>query len=80
MDESSACHTEWSKSEREKQVSYINTYTWNLERRYQWTYLQGSHGDVDLENRPVDTVGEGPGGTNGASGMETYVTVREIDS
>ena len=25
------CHTEWSKSEREKQISWINTYTWNLE-------------------------------------------------
>ena len=26
-----ACHTEWSKSEREKQISYINTYTRNQE-------------------------------------------------
>ena len=25
------CHTEWSKSEREKQILYINTYMWNLE-------------------------------------------------
>ena len=25
-------YTEWSKSERERQVLYINTYTWNLER------------------------------------------------
>ena len=24
-----ACYTEWSKSEREKQMSYINTYIWN---------------------------------------------------
>ena len=23
------CHTEWSKSEREKQI-YINAYMWNL--------------------------------------------------
>ena len=23
-------YTKWSKSEREKQISYINTYTWNL--------------------------------------------------
>ena len=28
------CHTEWSKSEREKQISYINTYIWNLEKWY----------------------------------------------
>ena len=24
-------HTEWSKSEREKQILYINTHMWNLE-------------------------------------------------
>ena len=24
------CHTEWSKSEREKQIQYANTYIWNL--------------------------------------------------
>ena len=24
------CHTEWSKSEREKQILYINEYMWNL--------------------------------------------------
>ena len=33
------CHTEWSEPEREKQISYINTYMWNLERWYRWTYL-----------------------------------------
>ena len=25
-------HTEWSKSEREKQILYINTYMWNLKK------------------------------------------------
>ena len=25
-------HTEWNKSEIERQISYINTYIWNLER------------------------------------------------
>ena len=24
------CHTEWSKSEREKQIQYANTYIWHL--------------------------------------------------
>ena len=28
--ESGVCHTEWSKSEREKQIWYINPYIWNL--------------------------------------------------
>ena len=33
VDETGASYTEWSKSERETAVQYINTYTWNLERR-----------------------------------------------
>ena len=33
------CHTEWSKSEGEKEISYINTYIQNLEKWYWWTYL-----------------------------------------
>ena len=32
------CHTEWSKSEREKQISYINAQTWNLEKWYGWSF------------------------------------------
>ena len=27
------CHTKWSKSEREKQIPYANTYTWNLKKQ-----------------------------------------------
>ena len=30
MDGPSDCHTEWSKSEREKQISYNTTCMWNL--------------------------------------------------
>ena len=37
VDESRASYTEWSKSEREKQISYVNEYIWNLEQRYWWT-------------------------------------------
>ena len=33
------CHTEWSNSEREKQLLYINSCMWNLEKWYRWTYL-----------------------------------------
>ena len=34
------CHTEGGKSEREKQISEINVYMWNLEKRYRWTYCK----------------------------------------
>ena len=58
-------HTEWSKSEREKQILYINAYMWNLEKWHWWTYLQGRNKDTDVENGRVDTAGEGEGGMNG---------------
>ena len=32
MDGPIDCHIEWSKSETEKQISYINAYMWNLEK------------------------------------------------
>ena len=52
---------EWSNSEREK-ISYINEYIWNLKWWHWWTYLQGSKGDADIENKLVETLGEGEGG------------------
>ena len=33
------CHTEWRKSEREKQIPYINARMWNLEQWYRWTHF-----------------------------------------
>ena len=44
-------------SQKEKNMLYINTYVWNLEREYWWTYFQRSNGDADVENGLVDTVG-----------------------
>ena len=51
------CHTEWSKSERAKQILYINAYMWNLEKWYRWTGLQGRNWDTDVENKHMDTKG-----------------------
>ena len=73
MDEPWAYYIEWSKSEREKQISYFNAYLCNLERQYWWTYLQGSNGDADIENRLVDTVHEGYGGTNRESRIKAHI-------
>ena len=53
MDAPRVCHTEWSKSKREKQV-YISAYTWNLEKWYRWTYLHGRSRDADIENGQMD--------------------------
>ena len=38
VDEPRAYYTEWSTSERETQILYINTQIWNLERWYGRTY------------------------------------------
>ena len=83
MDGSRAYHTEWSMSEREKQILYINIYIWNLDTWYWWTYLQGSNGDTDIENKLMD-IGdreEGDGGTYGESNNgNIYITICKIDS
>ena len=75
MDGSRDCRIEWSKSEREKQISYINAYMWNLEKWYRWTGLQGRNRDTDVKNKRMDTVGEeggGGGGMNWEIGIDTY--------
>ena len=45
-------------SQKEKDISYINAYIWNLERQYWQSYLQGGEGDTDI----LDTVLEEKGG------------------
>ena len=66
-----AYYAEWSKSEREKQMLYINVCIWNLERWHWCICLQGSSGDIDIKNRLVDRVGEGEDGANWESSTET---------
>ena len=61
VDEPGAYYTEWSMSERERQILYINAYIWDLERQYWWSYFQVSKGNTDVENRLLDSVGEGEG-------------------
>ena len=71
MDGPGAYYTEWSKSERERQILYINAYIWNLERPYQWSYIQGSKGDTDIKKRLLDSVGEGKGRMIWENSIET---------
>ena len=70
VDEPRAYYTEWSKSERERQILYVNTCIWNLERWYWWTYLQGKSGDADIEGRY--TVWKGEGVMTWENSMERY--------
>ena len=42
--------------------------------------MEGNNGDVGIENRLVDTVGEGEGGMNRENSIETHITMYKIDS
>ena len=67
-DASRVCHTEWSKSEREKQILYINAYMWKVEKGYRWTGLQSRNRDTCVENKCMDTK-EGRRGRGGGGVM-----------
>jgi hypothetical protein len=56
------------KSERENKYCTL-ICIWNLEKWYRSTYLPGRNRNAGGEDRFVDTVGEGDGGTNGGSSI-----------
>ena len=72
VDEPRVCYTQWSKSEREKQILYIKAYMWNLEKRYWWTYFHRRNREANVENGLVDTLEKGEGGTKWESSIEIY--------
>ena len=49
------CYTEWSKSDREGQISYVITYMWKLKKGYKWTYLQNGNRVTDVKNKLMVT-------------------------
>ena len=56
MDGPRDCHTEWSKSDWERQI-YDITYVWNLKKGYKWIYLQNRNRVADVENKLMVTSG-----------------------
>ena len=66
-------HTKWSKSDRERQISYDITYIRNLKKKwYKWTYLQNSNRVTGVENTLIVTEGERGGGINWEIGIDIY--------
>ena len=57
-------HTEWNKSNREREISYI-TYMWNLKNGYRWTYLQIRNRVTDVANKHDYERGNGERGKLG---------------
>ena len=45
---------------------------WNLEKWYRRSYLQSRNRDTDVENKRMDTKGEGGGGMNWEIGIDIY--------
>ena len=58
--------------QREKQMLYSNTYMGDLEKRCWWTYLWGRNGKADVENKLVDTAGEGEGEMSWEGSIDIY--------
>ena len=69
-------YTELNKTERRRQISYINVCMWNLVKWYRWTYLQGRNRDTNVENRHVAMIGEEKRGMNWESSTDTYTLPR----
>ena len=62
MDGTRDHHTKWSKTDRERQISYGITYMWHLKKWYKTTYLQNRSRLTDIENKLMVTKGkEGEG-------------------
>ena len=78
MDAPGAYYTEWSKSKRERQILYINTCTWNLERWYRRPTCRAAK-ETDVNNRLLDSVGEGEGGMIWEHSIEIVHTICKID-
>ena len=69
------CHTEWSKSDRERQISYDIAYMWNLKKGCKWTYLQNRNRLADKENKFMVTKEE-----RGRGGITRYLySIYKID-
>ena len=62
MDAPRSCHTEWSKSDRERQISWYHLYV-ESKKWYIWTYLQNRNRVTDVKNKLMVT-----GGVSGEKG------------
>ena len=58
MDGPRDCHTEWNKSDRERQIAYDIAYMWNLKKGYKWTYPQNRNRVTVVENKLMLTRGK----------------------
>ena len=43
------------RSKPEKQILYLNTHMWNLEKWYRWSYFQSRNRATDIEDKYMNT-------------------------
>ena len=58
MDRPKDYHAKWSKSDREKQISYDIAYMWNLKENDTNELIYKTEIDIDVENEHMVTKGE----------------------
>ena len=54
MDGPRDCHTEWSKSDGERQVLYDIAYMWNLKTWYKQSHLQNRNRVTDVKKQSYE--------------------------
>ena len=59
MDELGDYHTKWSKSDRERQISWYRVYAESKKKWYKWTCLQNKNRLPDVKNEHMVTGGKG---------------------
>ena len=81
MDRPRDCHTEWSKSDKERQISYDVAYMWNLKKKgYKLTYLQNRNKVTNVENKLMVTTGKRGGDKLGDWHWHIHTTIYKIDN
>ena len=73
MDGPRDCHTEWSKSDRERQISYDIIYVWNLKKKGTSELIYKTERIKDVEKKNLHYQGGWGGGINWEIGIDIYM-------
>ena len=67
-------------SQKDKNKYHILMHIYGIQKDGTDEYLQGSNGDVDIENRLMDMVGGGESGTEREQHGNIHITICKRDS
>ena len=72
MDGLRNCHTKWSESDRERQISYDIAYIWNLKKNGTNEPIYKTEIVTDVENKQLPRRKGGEGGINWEIGIDIH--------